>query len=787
MEYLPNFLSRAHAAEDAVDGSDIAHYRVYYGSDVEGNVNTERFDPNIKITFDRSDENSTAEAQAELYDVIRKKDTVRRASWLGASLGGAALISGAILGVNADQPSRSDTTPVASGERGTKSPQHAQKQITLNQQASPSSSLTPSPEPSPSQGPPRIKIVEKEVPVPVEGPTVYITESVTKEPQPHDSGCYVINNGETIATCPDGFQSAVKHIKPQELETLMHDMFSDIIDLFNGTGQDTTVTYAINTKVAAIGNQAAQPVDGIDEVSAQERLQITARFIQAEKIGFATVAGLTTTTQEKSILMNALNADDTTYGIFPGSGADSARDIIYDTDKFAYIDGQTAPLTGTNGKLFDSPVLRLKDVASDQEFFVVGFWAAEASDKHPHPHDHQTTAAAEMNELVAQLINQHRIPVYLVGDAGNSPTAIACSAAETQYLESSFSALSVDDKCVVPSTETNNMVLATKGSLLKEIPLKDSATFGVTSDELPKIVRLRLPANTPLPDVPPSFSTEPETAPISGKPFEIVIAQSNEYVRLSPEKFKHDLKIILSHEPHIITFNEMIKRSASLITPKGYDMWRGNDNDYMKGTPVLWREDTWQPAREYKENRGTIMTSIAPHMKWATTAANWVTLEHADGHVVSVISAHLPPFPHVSRDRRELYREAIQKLNELVGRLSERGEVVLAGDMNTHFQIDTNRRKKGDQGKLHPLLKSIRKSGLISTYEPTTNGGESNEPIHGWGTGNKGKNGTIDYVFTLKNGALELKKQLIEERTLSDHDAVVATYTYRPTQNVSGQ
>lgn len=273
---------------------------------------------------------------------------------------------------------------------------------------------------------------------------------------------------------------------------------------------------------------------------------------------------------------------------------------------------------------------------------------------------------------------------------------------------------------------------------------------------------------------------EPKEEPEKPEPFEIVIFQSNEYVGLSPKEYIHDRKIMLTHEPDFITLNEMKRRSADLITPKGYDMWRGNDNEYMKGTPVLWREDTWKPAQEYEENRGTIMTSVAPNMKWATTAANWVTLEHKDGHIVSVISAHLPPFPHVGEDRRELYRDAVEKLNGLVEHLSSRGEVVLAGDMNTHFRIDTNPKKKGNQGKLHPLLIGIRKSGLISTYEPTTKGGESNEPIHGWGTGNNGGNGTIDYVFTLKDGALELEKQLIEERTLSDHDAVVATYTYRP-------
>ena len=72
-------------------------------------------------------------------------------------------------------------------------------------------------------------------------------------------------------------------------------------------------------------------------------------------------------------------------------------------------------------------------------------------------------------------------------------------------------------------------------------------------------------------------------------------------------------------------------------------MWR-TPGEYTGATPVAWRTDRWTAI-----NQGTTTVTYKegklPGQKvhWGIRYANWVVLQGIDGHVVSVISAHLPP------------------------------------------------------------------------------------------------------------------------------------------------
>ena len=67
---------------------------------------------------------------------------------------------------------------------------------------------------------------------------------------------------------------------------------------------------------------------------------------------------------------------------------------------------------------------------------------------------------------------------------------------------------------------------------------------------------------------------------------------------------------------------------------------------------------------------------------WGIRYANWVVLQGIDGHVISVISAHLPPENEITEG---LQTVGLNNLGALANELAAYGPVLMAGDMNFHY------------------------------------------------------------------------------------------------------
>ena len=100
---------------------------------------------------------------------------------------------------------------------------------------------------------------------------------------------------------------------------------------------------------------------------------------------------------------------------------------------------------------------------------------------------------------------------------------------------------------------------------------------------------------------------------------------------------------VLSNQPDFITYNEVPFRPDAILAPPGYALFR-TPGQYTGETPVAWRTDSWTAI-----NQGTTTVSYkkgqlpGQKVEWGIRYANWVTLQGIDGHVISVISAHLAP------------------------------------------------------------------------------------------------------------------------------------------------
>jgi len=98
---------------------------------------------------------------------------------------------------------------------------------------------------------------------------------------------------------------------------------------------------------------------------------------------------------------------------------------------------------------------------------------------------------------------------------------------------------------------------------------------------------------------------------------------------------------------------------------------------------VAWRTDKWTAI-----NQGTTTVSYkegklpGQKVEWGIRYANWVTLQGVDGHVISVISAHLAPDTEITHGLQEV---GITNLGILANQLAASGPVLMAGDMNFHY------------------------------------------------------------------------------------------------------
>lgn len=157
----------------------------------------------------------------------------------------------------------------------------------------------------------------------------------------------------------------------------------------------------------------------------------------------------------------------------------------------------------------------------------------------------------------------------------------------------------------------------------------------------------------------------------------------------SPD-FPGAMASVVSSRPDLVSLNEMMGHSLRDIAPAGYDGWRaprGSEPSQAMSTAVLWRTDHWQ-----KVDAGRVTLVRNGPQKWDHRYANWVTVQDDKAGQVSMISAHHMVNPRKfgpsKKLRQRLYAAGMAQLEDLVRRLSDRGPVFLAGDMNSQFQHD---------------------------------------------------------------------------------------------------
>ena len=230
------------------------------------------------------------------------------------------------------------------------------------------------------------------------------------------------------------------------------------------------------------------------------------------------------------------------------------------------------------------------------------------------------------------------------------------------------------------------------------------------------------------------------------------ITQANLLSGQDALNFQADAALVISNQPDFITYNEVPYRHDAFLAPPGYALFR-TPGQYTGATPVAWRTDKWTAI-----NQGTLEVCYKkgrlPWQKvhWGIRYANWVTLQGIDGHVISVISAHLPPENEITEG---LQIEGLHRIGALANTLSAAGPVLMAGDMNFHY------------GPLQYPRELLASYGFTSTYDVL---GSS------FPTGDH-RGATIDYVFLRDTAQLSVTAQYNQE-LYSDHDAVTADLTF---------
>ncbi len=232
----------------------------------------------------------------------------------------------------------------------------------------------------------------------------------------------------------------------------------------------------------------------------------------------------------------------------------------------------------------------------------------------------------------------------------------------------------------------------------------------------------------------------------------IRITQANLLSGQPALEFQSDAATVLSNQPDFITYNEVPWRHDIFLAPPGYALWR-TPGEYTGATPVAWRTDRWTAI-----NQGTTTVTYkegklpGQKVQWGIRYANWVVLQGIDGHVVSVISAHLPPVTELTEG---LQTVGLNNLGALANELAAYGPVLMAGDMNFHY---------GPAQYPRTLLASY---GFTSTYDLLG----SHFP-----TGDH-QGATIDYVFLKEASQFTVLGQYNQE-LYSDHDAVTADLAF---------
>jgi endonuclease/exonuclease/phosphatase family metal-dependent hydrolase len=255
------------------------------------------------------------------------------------------------------------------------------------------------------------------------------------------------------------------------------------------------------------------------------------------------------------------------------------------------------------------------------------------------------------------------------------------------------------------------------------------------------------------PSVAKEAGVAPRSAPLAAPaPGLIRITQANVLSGQPVANFEADVATVLGNQPDFVTYNEAPFRPDSVLAPPGYALWR-TPGQYTGETPVAWRTDKWTAI-----NQGTTTVSYklgklpGQHVDWGVRYANWVTLQGIDGHVVSVISAHLAPDTEITHGLQEV---GINNIGVLANELAAYGPVLMAGDMNFHY------------GPLQYPRALLASYGFTSTYDVTG----SHFP-----TGDH-RGATIDYVF-LKDASQFTVLGQYNQELYSDHDAITADLAF---------
>lgn len=212
-------------------------------------------------------------------------------------------------------------------------------------------------------------------------------------------------------------------------------------------------------------------------------------------------------------------------------------------------------------------------------------------------------------------------------------------------------------------------------------------------------------------------------------------------------KTNSDLDSVYAVKPDFIAFNEVPYRADSVLARTGYEIWR-SPGRYIGANAVVWRKDRWRPIA-----RGTIYVSNVPGKvggqtsEWGIRYANWATLRSADGcQTVSVVSYHVAPKNSITEG---LLVPSVVRLGALTKFLANSGPVLLAGDLNSHYN-----------GREYPRAE-LTAGGMTPSYDMTG----TKLVTHDGGA-------TIDYVFVNRADQFKVTKQVTHE-LYSDHDLLI--------------
>lgn len=247
------------------------------------------------------------------------------------------------------------------------------------------------------------------------------------------------------------------------------------------------------------------------------------------------------------------------------------------------------------------------------------------------------------------------------------------------------------------------------------------------------------------------------TVPFAGEGT-VRVAQANIKVSLPLAAFNADLDQTIGLGPDLVSLNEVGRRSNRELKRPGYQLYRA-PNRGADGSVVMWRTDRWA-----KVDAGRVEMVARGPQKWDyDRGATWVTLqstgvdsENGDGGLgqVSMISLHhmINPAKYGPNkpERQRLYRAGLEKVQDLVTRLSAQGPVFIGGDFNSQYTAN-------DPWGPRKMLGAI---GMKATFDQL-----GKESTHDGG-------GIIDYLFYQSSVATPTRQWT---RNLnSDHKLIAA-------------